>query len=149
MLWREVYKIEQSCFDMIRENLFSSRCNEEVVEEYLTSHFLLRKLELYRDVAIATRAKLKKDGDSEEENTELKIDIQNYKLYSKADIKNFFLQLIHEYCCEDNKKDDLLLHIRLFLKSFRFIFRIIYKQLLEDIISTTKSSLIKLLENLP
>lgn len=41
------------------------------------------------------------------------------------------------------------MHIRIFLKSFRFIFRIIYRQLLQDIVSTTKSSLIKLLENFP
>lgn len=57
-----------------------------------------------------------------------------------------FLQLVHEYCVEDK---DVLMHLRIFLKSFRFIFRIIYKQLLEDIISASKSNLIKLLENFP
>jgi hypothetical protein len=41
------------------------------------------------------------------------------------------------------------MQIRIFLKSFRFIFRIIYKQLIEDIISTSKGNLIKLLENFP
>lgn len=41
------------------------------------------------------------------------------------------------------------MHIRIFLRSFRFIFRIIYKQLLEDIVMTAKSSLINLLEKLP
>ncbi len=97
-----------------------------MVKEFLTSHFLLRKLEAYRDITLAEK-KTTKVKDEEEESDTLKINIQNYNKYSKADIKTLFLQLIHEYCIEGK---DVLIHIRIFLKLFRFIFRIIYKQLL-------------------
>lgn len=56
MLFNEVYKIEQSCFDMLAEKMESeTECTQEVIRNFISSHFLLRKLALFRDIEILRR----------------------------------------------------------------------------------------------
>lgn len=51
MTFNQVYKLERSCFDILRTDLFSSSaCTEQSVRNYLISHFLLRKLVFFRSV---------------------------------------------------------------------------------------------------
>ena len=49
MQFREVYKLEQTCIEMLEKEVFGTKCTEAALKNYIKSHFLLRKLELYRD----------------------------------------------------------------------------------------------------
>jgi len=56
MQFRQVYKLEQSCFEMLKKEVFGpSNCSEQCIKNYIKSHFLLRKLEFYRDTQALRR----------------------------------------------------------------------------------------------
>lgn len=53
MQWVEVHKMEQGCLNMLAEVLFSQQdFNEDTLKNYLTSHLLVRKLELFKEIKL-------------------------------------------------------------------------------------------------
>lgn len=49
MQFVEVHKIEQGCLGMIGETLFGSKkITFDDIKNYIVSHFLIRKLELFK-----------------------------------------------------------------------------------------------------
>jgi hypothetical protein len=82
------------------------------------------------------------------------INIKDYLLYSKCDLKAVLLELIRDFCVpkKDNfsvDKKDTVLKIRTLVKLFRFSFRPIYAQLLEEIIKEAGLNLLTLLQAIP
>jgi hypothetical protein len=65
----------------------------------------------------------------------LKIDIQQYYQFKNMDIKTYLVEEIGEMV--NNFKNNAKI-IRIILKKFKFVYRIIYKDLLEEIISVSK-----------
>ncbi len=55
MTFREVYKLEQYCFEMLKNEAFGNQCTENAIKNYIKSHFFLRKLEYFRDWNILIR----------------------------------------------------------------------------------------------
>lgn len=55
MLFNEVHKIEAGCLGMLGQSLFGPRHTLDDLKNYLISHFLLRKLELFRDLRLYAR----------------------------------------------------------------------------------------------
>lgn len=64
------------------------------------------------------------------------INIQDYKTYEQCDIKSFLVERVTEFCFE---KKDTTLNIRLMIRNFKFVFRVIYEELLEEIILSAKN----------
>jgi hypothetical protein len=144
MVLREVMRLEESCHEMNRQFLHSSTCNEEHIKDFVTSHFLLKKLKVYKDIAALDRMSLIEQSMIEESSNnfkQLKIDVHNYFHYKNIDIKGLLTELISEmvFSLKNNAKI-----IRLTIKNFKFIYRLIYKEILEDIIHNVKESLIDL-----
>jgi hypothetical protein len=48
MVLRELIRIEESCHEINREWLNSLNCNEEHLRDFVSSHFLLKKLKIYK-----------------------------------------------------------------------------------------------------
>jgi hypothetical protein len=44
MTFREVYKLEQYCFEMLKKEVFGVNCTEDHIKNYIKSHFFIRKL---------------------------------------------------------------------------------------------------------
>ena len=76
----------------------------------------------------------------------LTIDIQQYFNCSNMDLKTYFLELAFKLCFEEK---NLSAELRLLLRSFRFPLRIIYKELLADLIVQSKHKLINFLKAIP
>lgn len=74
------------------------------------------------------------------------INIQNYSYYQTIDVKSMLIELILRFCNED--KDETL-KIRALVKHFKFPLRIIYKQVLVEIILATKVKFLKLIKAIP
>lgn len=74
------------------------------------------------------------------------INIQNYNYYRSMDIRGFFLELVGQLCNEDK---NTTAKIRALLKHFRFPLKVIYLDLLADIINATKKKFLKLLQTVP
>jgi len=72
----------------------------------------------------------------------MKIDVHNYFYYKNADVKVFLLDLINDMLF--NLKNNAKI-IRIVLKNFKFHYRLVYKEILADIIITAKDNLIDLL----
>ena len=49
MSFKEIQKIEKDCFEILEGRVFSPECTEEAVMEYISCHFFLRKLEMFKD----------------------------------------------------------------------------------------------------
>jgi hypothetical protein len=104
---------------------------------------LLRKLEFFRDTHTLGRGA--KEGE-DDEHKKLSIDIQQYFNLINLELKSHFLELAFKHCFEDKEVVD---HLRLFLRSFRFPLRIIYTSLLQDLVVQSKQKLIKFLKAVP
>lgn len=53
MQWGEVHKMEQGCLSMLSDNLFSqTNYTEEGFKNFLISHMLVRKLELFKEIKL-------------------------------------------------------------------------------------------------
>lgn len=63
------------------------------------------------------------------------------------EIKSELISLVNQFCHEGKK--NLSRNIRFLLRNFKFVFRIIYYQLLDEIIKTAKSKLLDLLTEIP
>lgn len=57
------------------------------------------------------------------------INIQQYYEYKDFDIKNYLVEKIVDFCVYDKDTKDI--EIRMMLRSFKFIYRVIYKDILE------------------
>lgn len=80
------------------------------------------------------------------ENRSLKIDIQQYYLFKNSDIKTYLIEQISDMLF--NFKNNAKI-IRIIIKQFKFAYRIIYKEILEEIISASKEELVNLLNEIP
>jgi hypothetical protein len=79
MNFNEVYKLEQSCFEMLKDDLFShANFTSEVVKNYVVSHFLLRKMVFFREIHQKIRR-----GPETEQNKGFTVDIHTYNQYVK------------------------------------------------------------------
>jgi hypothetical protein len=141
---RQMILLEQGCLAMLHENVFGLSATKEDIKNYLISHLLIRKLELYRLVSTID----KKEGKAvtEDEDGKLLINIQNYNYYKSVDIKSMFYELISRYC---NEEKDEIMKIRMVLRHFKFSLRINYQEILEEIITKTKKKFLKILEAIP
>ena len=63
------------------------------------------------------------------------MDIQQYYFYRNIDIKAFLIEHISDmlFNLKDNAKS-----IRIIIKTFKFVYRLIYKQIIEEIIIASK-----------
>lgn len=75
------------------------------------------------------------------------INIQQYYEYKDFDIKNYLVEKIVDFCVYDKDTKDI--EIRMMLRSFKFIYRVIYKDILEEIIKLCKGKLVILLRSIP
>lgn len=73
---------------------------------------------------------------------QLKIDIQQYYFFKNLDVKVYILDQINEMLV--NFKNNAKI-IRMTIKDFKFIYRLIYPQILEEMIVSAKDNLINLL----
>lgn len=48
MVLREIIRIEESCHEINTELISKPECTEENVKDFVCSHFLLKKLKLYK-----------------------------------------------------------------------------------------------------
>jgi len=72
----------------------------------------------------------------------MKIDIQQYYFFKNLDVKTYILDQINEMLI--NFKNNAKI-IRMTIKDFKFVYRLIYPQILEEIIISAKDNLINLL----
>lgn len=80
------------------------------------------------------------------DSKQLKMDIQTYNDYKNADIKTYLIDQINDMLF--NLKNNAKM-IRLIIKSFKFVYRLVYKHILNEIIINSKDCLIDLLNELP
>lgn len=73
--------------------------------------------------------------------------IRQYQQHKSMEIKSELISLVNQFCHEGKK--NLSRNIRFLLRNFKFVFRIIYYQLLDEIIKTAKSKLLDLLIEIP
>lgn len=85
-------------------------------------------------------------SDGTNENKQLKIDIQHYYQYKNVDVKTSLIEQIYDMLF--NLKNNAKI-IRITIKIFKFVYRLVYKQLLNEVILTAKECLIDLLNELP
>jgi hypothetical protein len=91
---------------------------------------------LFRDIELH-RKKLKKKStihldnmnDEEDDNTKLLINIQQYYEHKEFDVKNYFVEKIIDLCLYD--KDSRKMEIRMMIRNFKFLYRVIYQEILE------------------
>ena len=80
MLFLEVHKIESGCLGMIAQNLFGVKSfTVEEFKNYMISHFLMRKLELLKEIKLYERksGKVKvTDSEGDKSKDKLWINIQ-------------------------------------------------------------------------
>lgn len=48
MSFKEVYKVEEACLNLLQPRVLSEQCTEELLRDYLTCFLLMRKLKLYK-----------------------------------------------------------------------------------------------------
>ena len=75
------------------------------------------------------------------------IDIQQYVQSSKFQLKSHFLEYVTKIC--NDAKDMEIEKFRIFMREFRFPLRIMYTQLIEDLIIQAKKKLINFLKIIP
>lgn len=128
--------------------LESPECTEENVKDFVTSHFFLKKLRLYKDIMVLNRYSVVEPSTYSDgsDSKQLKMDIQTYNDYKNADIKTYLIDQINDMLF--NLKNNAKM-IRLIIKSFKFVYRLVYKHILNEIIINSKDCLIDLLNELP
>ena len=52
MSFKVIQGIEEASFLMLEEKVFGTSCTEEAIMEYISSHFLKRKLAMFKDIQI-------------------------------------------------------------------------------------------------
>lgn len=129
---------------MLATNVFGPSCTKEHIKNYLISHTLIRKLQLYKYLIIDEKNQGKTI--TEDPNGKLLINIQNYNYFKTIDIKTLLYEMIGRYCNED--KDEIM-KIRIIIKLFKFALRKEYQEILTQIIANTKKKFLKLLEAVP
>lgn len=73
---------------------------------------------------------------------QMKMDIQQYYFFKNLDVKTYILDQINEMLI--NFKNNAKI-IRMTIKDFKFVYRLIYPEILEEIIISAKDNLINLL----
>ena len=73
---------------------------------------------------------------------QMKMDIQQYYFFKNLDVKTYILDQINEMLI--NFKNNAKI-IRMTIKDFKFVYRLIYPEILEEIIIFAKDNLINLL----
>lgn len=136
---------------MIAENLFSAKnYSIEEFKNYLTSHFLIRKLELFKEIRLyekkSGKIKLTESEKNDKSKDKLLINIQEYTNAIGMDIKAYLIELIYNFI---KYKKDLITEIRIVIKKFKFALLSIYDDLLKTIVNTAKEDLLFLLTNIP
>ena len=86
---------------MLQRNIFKPEHTREDIKNYLISHTLIRKLELYKSFALEDKAQGR--AVTEDPTGKLLINIQNYNYYKTIDIKNLFKELITRYTNDDKQ----------------------------------------------
>jgi hypothetical protein len=94
MLFNEVHKVEAGCLGMLAQSLFGPRHTQDDLKNYLVSHFLLRKLELLRDLRLHARRSGKGRAEEGERKDKLFIDIQDYSSVVQMDVRGYLLELV-------------------------------------------------------
>jgi hypothetical protein len=74
------------------------------------------------------------------------ITIQQFYEYKNFDIKGYFIDHVNMFCQD---KRDAVMKMRLILRTFKFVYRVIYRQLLDDIIVNAKTNLLAFLQAIP
>lgn len=146
MKFTEIKNIEDSSYLMLEERVFGTSCTEEAAMEYLTSHFLRRKLDMFKDIQLMERYERESETGVEEKEG-FKMSIREYQNYKSMEIKEEVLSLVQQFCYEEKKSASR--NIRFLLRNFKFVFRIEYYDLLEKIIKTAKGELLTLLMEIP
>lgn len=95
-------------------------------------------------IRVSQRALLQ--NSQQEENSMFMITIQEFYEYKNFDVKGYLIDQVNMFC-QDRK--NTITKIRLILRAFRFVYRVIYRELLEEIILNAKSSLLALLQAVP
>jgi hypothetical protein len=103
----------------------------------------MRKLKLYREINVVERmSSIVHSEDSRGETRSVKMDVQHYYFFKNAEVKSFLVDQIADMLF--NLKNNAKV-IRIVIRHFKFTYRLIYRQLLEDIIKTAKEEVINLL----
>ena len=109
---------------MIGQNVFSAKgFSMDELKNYLISHFLNRKLELFKEIRLFEKKAGKlKQAESEINKDKLYINIQEYTNTVKMDLKAHLLEMIYNLV----KGKDLSTEIRILIHKFRLAFLYIY-----------------------
>jgi hypothetical protein len=113
---------------------------------YISSHFFKRKLEMLRDLELIDKFE-KERQTGEQLNETLKITIRQYQELKAMEIRSQLIAYINQFCHENVQ--DMPVKIRALLRGFRFVFRVIYESLLEEIIQVANAKLLDLLREFP
>ena len=52
MVLREILRIEEGCLEINRVKMERVECSEEDLQDYVCSHFLMKKLKLFKDISV-------------------------------------------------------------------------------------------------
>lgn len=143
MVLRELLRIEEGCIEINRQKIEGVDCCEEALQDFAASHFLMRKLKLYREINVVERmSSIVYSEDSRGESRSVKMNVQQYYFFKNAEVKSFLVDQIADMLF--NLKNNAKV-IRIVIRHFKFTYRLIYRPLLEDIIKNAKEEVINLL----
>ena len=149
MVLREILRIEEGCMEINRQKVEAVDCCEEDLQDYVCSHFLMKKLKLFKDISVFdtySSIMMNEEGAGDTIKLSLKMNIQQYYHYKDMDIKAFLVEQITDMLF--NFKNNARI-IRMIIKHFKFNYRIIYPALLTDIVAAAKDELVNLLNEIP
>lgn len=107
---------------MLKHKVFSPFCTEDAVMDFISSHFFLKKLILYKDAVDIEKKERQKLG--LEVELKPKMPIREYQEHKSMEIRTELISLVNQFCHEG--KNEGITKIRLLLKNFKFVYRIIY-----------------------
>lgn len=107
----------------------------------------MRKLKLYREINVVERmSSIVHSEDSRGESRSVKMDVQHYYFFKNAEVRSFLVDQIADMLF--NLKNNAKV-IRIVIRHFKFTYRLIYRELLEDVLKTAKDEVINLLNEIP
>ena len=122
MSFVKVYKNERECLIMLSKNCFSTNSTLKRLNNYVISHFWLKKLEFFRDLTMFER------HESSEYPNKLMIGVHDYYDLKHIHISKTLMSYINDFCFEGK---DNIYKIRFFICTFKFPLRMLYKEFLE------------------
>ena len=52
MAYKEIDNIYQECINVLEEKVVGTECSTQIVFDYISCHFFIRKLKMYKDMSL-------------------------------------------------------------------------------------------------